>query len=216
MLYIITPTFNRPRRLDFIRRLTQWLSQCPVDFLWVVVEDGAVDPELRRIIAALNAEYLSCGPTRDWGNSQRTEGLRFVLNNTSRDGVVYFADDDNDFDPELHNELSAVQNVGIMPVGNLGPHGIEGPIVRNGRIVGWDAHWHQRKFPTDMAGFAVHTKLIRARLGNQASFPKIKGGETEFLESLNIEVGDLEILCTDCTKCYAWHNHPLHRPKSNG
>src|SRR5262249_39603804 len=137
----------------------------------------------------------------------RDAGLRHVRDH-AMPGIVYLADDDNFYEPPLFAELRKVRRVGIMPVGLLGPTGIERPILRAGRIVDWRAHWKSRRFPVDMAVFAFNADLLRELAGPIWTYQE-RGGETEFLERLARSPDELEILCEGCRRCYVWHDLPL-------
>ena len=56
--------------------------------------------------------------------------------------------------------IRKTKNISIFPVGDLGPNGIERPIIKDGKILYWDAGWTQRCFPVDMAGFAFNSKYL--------------------------------------------------------
>lgn len=50
----------------------------------------------------------------------------------------------------------------MWPVGLMGSSGMSTPIIKEGKFVGWyDAYIANRKFPVDMAGFAVSVELIQ-------------------------------------------------------
>ena len=49
----------------------------------------------------------------------------------------------------------------MWPVGLVTELGVSSPIVRQGKVIGFYDGWKAyRKFPVDMAGFAVNLKLI--------------------------------------------------------
>jgi len=177
---------------------------------WIVVED-AVEPHplVAHLLkqSGLSHTYLAFGPTNSWGNAQRDLALRHIRDN-GMGGIVYLADDDNCYEVPLFTELRKLRRAGIMPVGLLGPFGIERPILRGGRIVDWSAHWKSRRFPVDMAAFAFDAGLLRGIQGPIWTY-KARGGETEFLERLVGSPDALEILCNGCRNCYVWHDLPL-------
>jgi hypothetical protein len=50
----------------------------------------------------------------------------------------------------------------MWPVGLVTDLGVSSPIVKNGRVVGFYDGWNGlRKFPVDMAGFAINIQLFR-------------------------------------------------------
>lgn len=58
-------------------------------------------------------------------------------------------------------QIRSVKNVGMWPVGLLTSFGISSPVVKNGRVTGFYDGWvANRRFPVDMAGFAVSVKRI--------------------------------------------------------
>ena len=208
-LLVITPTVERPGRMAFLERcLSSFRGAAGLH--WIVVEDGAAShPEVIALLARGGVAHtcLAQGPSHAWGNAQRDAGLRHVRD-LGMTGIVYLADDDNFYEPALFAELRQVRRVGVLPVGLLGPRGIERPIVRGGRIAGWSAHWKSRRYPLDMAGFAFNAGLLQKFTGPIWTF-ETRGGETEFLERLIASPDELEILCDGCRRCHVWHNLPL-------
>jgi hypothetical protein len=182
-----------------------------------VVEDARTrNGKVRAALEAsgLKHSYLNAGPSRDYGNIQKDLALRYIRD-TGLKGVVYIADDDNYYDPKLFREIRKTERVSVFPVGNHGPGGVERPIVKNGKITGWNADWKSRKFPVDMAGFAFDAEVLRSLEAPLWRY-KGRGGETEFLESFVRSQDELECLCSGCTKCYVWHNQPLRSIPSGG
>jgi hypothetical protein len=55
-----------------------------------------------------------------------------------RDGVVYFADDDNTYALDLFKEIRTTARVSVFPVGLVGGVLVEKPKVLNGRVIGWE------------------------------------------------------------------------------
>lgn len=206
---VVTPTHNRPGRMAYLERCLSVFSKVP-GLHWIVVEDaGEPSPEVAELLSrsGIRHELFATGPTRCWGNAQRDLGLRHIRDK-SLQGVVYLADDDNGYEPQLFAELAQVKCVAVLPVGLLGPFGIERPIVRAGRIVGWRAHWKSRRFPVDMAGFAFDAVLLRSIDGPIWTFGG-RGGESEFLERFVSSAEELEVLCDEGRRCHVWHNLPL-------
>ena len=210
-ILVVTPTHDRADRMAYLERCLSSFSQVS-GLHWIVVEDAAApSPDVAQLLAqsSISHEYLATGPTRHWGNAQRDLALRHIRDNGLQ-GVVYLADDDNWCQPQLFRELGKVKRVAILPVGLLGPWGIERPILRQGRIVGWHAHWKSRRFPVDMAGFAFDAALLRAIDGPIWTYAG-RGGESEFLERLVASADELEVLCDEGRRCYVWHDLPLGR-----
>lgn len=202
-IIVVTATHNRPGRMPMIGHLKSVLDERD-DVEWIVVEDAAErDPELAEFLPPY-ATHLSFGPTRDMGNLQRNAALEHIWDSGLR-GVVYNADDDNKYDPRLFDEIVKTKGVSMFPVGNLGPHEVERPIILNGRFARWDAGWAERKFPVDMAGFAFHSDLL-GRLQKPFWCHRGRGGESEFISKLVGSVDEVEFLCNRCTDVLVWHN----------
>lgn len=92
----------------------------------------------------------------------------------------------------------------MLPVGLITSLGVSSPIVKNGTLVGFYDGWVAgRKFPVDMAGFAVSVKFLSER--PNASMPFKPGYEEDgFLKSLApLEPSDIELLAENCTKVRA-------------
>lgn len=208
-LIFVTPTYPRRSRLGFLERCARDFSAVR-DLFWLVVEDDAATaPDVERLLAQSGVRhlYLAHGPTRKWGNAQRDHGLRHIRDQCWR-GVVYLADDDNKYAPPLFDELRKVERLGVLPVGRRGPWGIERPIVRDGRLIRWNADWKRRKYPVDMAGFAFRAELLPDISGEIFRY-RGGGGESELIDLLIKSPVELEFLCNDCRDCHVWHNLPL-------
>ncbi|MEI8349924.1 MAG: hypothetical protein WCI77_07200 [Candidatus Omnitrophota bacterium] len=223
-IIVVTATYARPARTAYIKRCIKVFKKVN-ELFWIVVEDAdTVDDGLREVLSAskINHIYLNFGPTGDLGNSQKNLAFTYIRNK-KMEGVVYCADDDNWWDDRLFDEIRKIKRVGIFPVGNLGPRGIETPIVKNNIICGWDADWKERKFCIDWAGFAFNAAVLQGLsdpiLKGYAEMPNEKKSlqflasrmetETQFLEKFIHSPHDLELLCDECSKCYAWHNQSV-------
>ena len=88
----------------------------------------------------------------------------------------------------------------MFPVGLVTQLGLSSPIVREGSIVGfYDGAIKGRKFPVDMAGFAVGIEFLASK--PLTMMPFTFGEEEEgFLSQLNITYSDIELLADNCTK----------------
>ena len=94
----------------------------------------------------------------------------------------------------------------MFPVGLCTKYGLSSPVVKNGKFSGFYDGWVAgRKFPVDMAGFAVNVKFLLER--PNASMPYRAGYEEDgFLKSLApFEPKEIELLADNCTKILAWH-----------
>lgn len=204
MLILITCTYERPGRLNLIKNLSIMVESLK-DAKWIIVEDGSeINEEVQKVLPS-NATYLAFGPTRSGGNSQRNYALEYIKNK-KYEGIIYNMDDDNRYDIRIFDEIRKTKHVAFLPVGNLGPNGIERPIVENGKFVGWDAHWLSRKYCVDMAGYAFNSKLLNNLESPLWGHAYHGGGEDEFLQKILNNINDAEFLCDNCTKVYVWHN----------
>lgn len=99
----------------------------------------------------------------------------------------------------------------MWPVGLIDKFGVSSPIVKNGTIVDFYDYWRGgRKFPVDMAGFAVNIKFFLSR--PNATMPFKAGYEEDgFLKSLKpLTLRDIEPLADNCTRVLTWHTQTRH------
>lgn len=95
------------------------------------------------------------------------------------------------------------KKVSMWPVGLVTKLGISSPIIRNGKIDGFYDGWiGGRKYPVDMAGFAVNVKFLLER--PKAKMPFKPGYEEDgFLKSLApFNNTDIELLASECTEVF--------------
>lgn len=93
------------------------------------------------------------------------------------------------------------KKVSMWPVGLITKLGVSSPIVTNGIITGFYDGWvGGRKFPVDMAGFAVSVKFLLDR--PNAKMPYKAGYEEDgFLKSLSpLNITEIEPLASNCTQ----------------
>lgn len=134
------------------------------------------------------------------GVSNRNRGLAWIRKN-AKDGVFYFADDDNTYDLEIFNQMRYTKKVSMWPVGLVTKFGLSSPIVKNGALFGFYDGWiGGRKYPVDMAGFAVNVKFFLSR--PKAVMPYHAGYEEDkFLRSLApLNNTEIELLASNCTE----------------
>lgn len=89
----------------------------------------------------------------------------------------------------------------MFPVGLVTSVGVSSPIVVNGTITGFYDGWIAgRKYPVDMAGFAVNVKFFLER--PKAKMPYTPGYEEDgFLKSLHpFDLKDIQIFANNCTE----------------
>lgn len=201
-IIIVTPTYNRQERIADLTRLSQTLMHIS-DVHWIVIEDSnQTYNTVKRILERSKLTHIyfytikkTGFPSRGW--TQRNMALKYIKKNYrdyDKNAVVYFADDDNSYDIRLFDKyIKKVQKIGVWAVGLVGGALVEAPHVINGIIKKWDVIYKpQRKFATDMAGFAINLNLI---LHSNASFNSNCIGndpETCFLTQFNISIKDIE------------------------
>jgi len=126
------------------------------------------------------------------------------------DPVVYFGDDDNEYDPLLFDEMCRVRDIGVWPVGfpsSMRPHHVETVSVGgDGKVRGYFATFCDRRvYNLDMAAFAVRASVLgTAEFSHESRVGHI---EDDLLrEALGDDaVGRLEPLAEGATRVYVWH-----------
>ncbi|CAL7940025.1 unnamed protein product [Xylocopa violacea] len=215
-LYIITPTYRRPEQIPELTRMSHTLMLVK-NVHWLVIEDATVATKqvtrllertglkFEHLTAPMPEKYKQKKGAKPRGVSNRNRGLQWIRANATN-GVFYFADDDNTYDIALFDELRKTKRVSMFPVGLCTKFGLSSPIIKNGKFVGFYDGWIAgRKFPVDMAGFAVNVKFLHER--PNATMPFKAGYEEDgFLKSLApLEPKDIEFLADNCTRVLAWH-----------
>lgn len=97
--------------------------------------------------------------------------------------------------------MRQTKKISMFPVGLVTSFGVSSPIVRHGSIDGFYDGWiGGRKFPVDMAGFAVNVKFFLSR--PKAKMPFSPGYEEDgFLKSLApFDLKEIELLASNCTE----------------
>ncbi|XP_037718678.1 galactosylgalactosylxylosylprotein 3-beta-glucuronosyltransferase P isoform X1 [Drosophila subpulchrella] len=215
-LYIITPTYRRPEQLAELTRLGYTLKHV-VNLLWLVIEDAnATNPlvghTLDRIgvpyeymVAPMPEKYKQTKRAKPRGVSNRNRGLEYLRQHAT-EGVLYFADDDNTYDISIFEQMRYTTKVAMWPVGLVTKTGVSSPIIKDGKMVGYYDGWiGGRKYPVDMAGFAVSVKFLKERPNAQMPF-KPGYEEDGFLRSLApLDNTEIEFLADECRDILTWH-----------
>ncbi|KAI8454454.1 nucleotide-diphospho-sugar transferase, partial [Phakopsora pachyrhizi] len=213
--------------LDLIRR-----SKWPEDglhsrwgqnrqLIWIVVEDGErLSNDVAQELSSssdLAYVYFAYGPTHHFGNAQQNAAYSLIHRLSDRSmggflahGPIISIDDDSNFLPELLVMIWKTKRIGVWPMGNLGPHGWEGPVYdETHRLVKWEAGAvKDRKFPIDNGAFSFMSDLLGSVIKGPRYWPTdISGGENEFISKIVKSKEDIEPLCYNCH--VAWHNEPL-------
>lgn len=202
-IIVVTATYKRFERIPMISHLMSILNRRN-DVTWIIVEDGDKKDERLEEILPDYAIYMNIGPTNDHGSVQRNLALEYIFDN-NLEGIIYNADDDNRYLDQVFDEIKKTKMVSVLPVGNLGPNGVEKPIIVDGKLIGWDANWLDRKFPVDMGGFAFNSKLLKDLKKPFWEHVGL-GGESEFISKIITSTDEIEFLCDNCTKVCVWHN----------
>lgn len=210
-LILITCTYNHINRISYFRYLINNIISKLNNYTWIIVEDNSkIDDGLKNLLekSGVNYEYLYHGPTKSGGNAQRNFALEYIYD-SQIDGIIYSVDDDNAYDLQLFEELRKVKNIAIFPVGGWGRQldNPEKPVLdKNNKFLGWNSGW-QRKYATDMAGFAFHSSLLNNIQRPFWTYRSHGGGETEFIDRLVSDINEIDFsLCDYCSKCYVYHN----------
>ncbi|XP_001353933.3 galactosylgalactosylxylosylprotein 3-beta-glucuronosyltransferase P isoform X1 [Drosophila pseudoobscura] len=222
-LYIITPTYRRPEQLAELTRLGYTLKHV-ANLLWLVIEDAnktnpLVAHTLDRIgvpyeymVAPMPEKYKQTKKAKPRGVSNRNRGLEYLRQHAT-EGVLYFADDDNTYDISIFEQMRYISKVGMWPVGLVTKTGVSSPIIRNGKLDGYYDGWiGGRKYPVDMAGFAVNIKFLRQRPHAQMPF-KPGYEEDGFLRSLApLDNDEIDLLADECRDILTWHTQTKKNP----
>lgn len=78
-------------------------------------------------------EYFRKVTSPPRGVANRRAALNWITKN-SKNGIVYFGDDDNTFDLRLFDEIRDTKKISMFPVGLIGDYGISSPVVHNGKV----------------------------------------------------------------------------------
>ena len=221
VIYFITPTYARREQVAELTRLSQTLLHIK-NLVWIIAEDSAsctdvVSTTLLRhkknipyvhLLSPMPERYYHV-PHKPKGVSSRNAAVNWIIYNDFQlsPGVIYFGDDDNTYDLSLFEEIRWTEKLSMFPVGFSPGSAFGSPVVENNKVVGFSGQWLGRRFPVDMAGFAVSTDLVKK---HRPKMPYLKGSqETLFLENMNITNDDIEPLANGCTEVLVWHTRTM-------
>ncbi|KAG5681703.1 hypothetical protein PVAND_011113 [Polypedilum vanderplanki] len=214
-IYFVTPTYPRREQIAELTRLGQTLMHVQ-NLFWIVADDSDIcNKRLDKLLDNFGIPYILLSSpmpsiyrsqkTIPRGVSNRRAALAWIKYNNIKEGVLYFGDDDNTFDLRLFSEIRYTQRVSMFPVGLIGDYSISSPIVENGKVVAFFDSWPaKRKFPVDMAGFAVNLNYM-AKFPNSTMPFKAGYEEDAFLKSIELKINEIEPKAKDCTEVYVWH-----------
>jgi beta-1,3-glucuronyltransferase len=63
------------------------------------------------------------------GVANRRAAINWIRKNTKQ-GVIYFGDDDNTFDLKLFEEIRDTKKVSMFPVGLIGDYAVSSPVLK--------------------------------------------------------------------------------------
>ncbi|KAF2364372.1 Glycosyl transferase family 43 [Trinorchestia longiramus] len=232
-IYVVTPTYARPNQLAELNRLRNVLLHVP-HVWWLLVEDSESNSEVVEqflVNSGVPHTHLHQPTPEKWklddesprwkkprGSLQRNEAIAWLRKHADPrlPAVVYFADDDNSYSIELFEEMRYTSRVSVWPVGLVGGVMVERPLCvcpqaadanhQPPAVSSWLVGWKpQRKFPIDMAGFAVNLKLLLDNPSAGFSLDsRIGYMESDFLSQL-VSIEQLEPKAECCTKVLVWH-----------
>lgn len=217
MLYIITPTYDRPTQIPDLVRLSNTLRNVR-NLHWIVVEDGLnLSNHVKSLLqdSKILYTYLSASSPSSYvkrrlkGIAQRNKALSWIRKNHQKglDAVSYFADDDNSYTLELFSEIRKTKKISVFPVGFTGGDmTFQAPMIENGKVVGFYAWAHDiRVFAVDMAGFALNVRVLFDYQKMMFSYTTPAGMNEEYFLKQCCTVDELEPLANNCTKILVWH-----------
>ncbi|XP_049871192.1 galactosylgalactosylxylosylprotein 3-beta-glucuronosyltransferase S-like [Pectinophora gossypiella] len=213
MIYFVTPTYPRPEQTPELIRQAHTLMHVP-RIHWIVADDKyKCSRHVLGILRRSGLPYTHIASPKpnmkkvpEWlvprGVSNRRAALDWIRQFVT-EGVIYFGDDDNTVDLELFDEIRTTKGLSMFPVGLIKEYGVSSPVVRDGKVVGFFESWtYNRKFPVDMAGFALNVKSLNPT----ATMPyKVGFIENEFLKESGFDIENIEPLANNCTKVLVWH-----------
>jgi hypothetical protein len=114
VVFVITPTYPRSTQQPDLVQVSLSLIVTKAHVHWLVIEDSKQETEwirelLQRTGRPSTYWALKADPKSHCrGISQRNAALRWVLEHADDDDVVYFADDDNSYDPRVFEEVTNI------------------------------------------------------------------------------------------------------------
>ncbi|VDD80728.1 unnamed protein product [Mesocestoides corti] len=150
------------------------------------------------------------------GSAQRNRGIEWIRNHPlpyNEKGIVFFADDDNTYDPRIFTEMRSTELGSTWPVGLVGGSMWEGCITdpnNRSKIVDFWSVWRpypRRLFPFDMAAFAVNARLFTLFPTARFDYKRAQEQEGYILSQLGFRSAfDLEPRVNGCSKVSTIHS----------
>lgn len=219
IIYFVTPTYPRREQIPELTRLGQTLMHVP-NIHWIVADDydgcnsfldllfSKFGIPYTHIASPMPDAYRSISPSPR-GVANRRAALTWIRHSNKKSGVLYFGDDDNTFDLKLFSEIRDTKKVSMFPVGLIGLYAVSTPVVKDGKVIGFFDSWPaKRKWPVDMAGFAVNLEHLSHH--PNATMPYKAGYEEDaFLKSIALHMNEIEPKANNCTEILVWHTQTL-------
>ncbi|XP_017835118.1 galactosylgalactosylxylosylprotein 3-beta-glucuronosyltransferase S isoform X2 [Drosophila busckii] len=221
VIYFVTPTYPRREQIPELTRLAHTLLHVP-RLHWLVANDRDrcdkfLDNMLNKfgipftyLASPMPSKFRNTKPAPR-GVANRRAALQWLHQRNLTAGVLYFGDDDNTYDLRLFSEIRQTQRVSMFPVGLIAEYAVSGPVVRNGKVVAFLDSWVAgRRWPVDMAGFAVN-------LAYMSQYPNVnmpfKPGYEEdlFLRSIGLRIDQIEPKGNNCTEILVWHTQTKNK-----
>ncbi|XP_075040081.1 galactosylgalactosylxylosylprotein 3-beta-glucuronosyltransferase 1-like [Mixophyes fleayi] len=216
-IFAITPTYARLVQKAELTRIANTFRQVPA-FHWIVVEDSDNQTTLvTNFLRTSGIQYTQLcvrtvtGLSKARGTLQRNLGLSWLRETfypeDAPPGVVYFADDDNTYSLEIFEEMRYTKKVSVWPVAFVGGLRYETVKVNSdGKVEGWLVKYDvSRPFAIDMAGFAIHLKLILEKPWSLFRLDVMPGYQESSLLQHLVTMDELEPKAENCTKIMVWH-----------
>ncbi|XP_061394056.1 galactosylgalactosylxylosylprotein 3-beta-glucuronosyltransferase S isoform X1 [Musca vetustissima] len=223
-IYFVTPTYPRREQVPELTRLAYTLLHVP-RLHWIVANDHNVcNPYLDTLLNRFGIPYTHLASpmpqrfhkaeSKPRGVANRRAAMQWLRQHNITTGVLYFGDDDNTYDLKLFSEIRDTKHVSMFPVGLIANYGISGPVVRKGKVIGFLDSWVAgRRWPVDMAGFAVNLAYMSEH--PNASMPYKPGYEEDyFLRSIGLTLDMIEPKGNNCTEILVWHTQTKNHERT--
>ncbi|XP_071154713.1 galactosylgalactosylxylosylprotein 3-beta-glucuronosyltransferase 2-like isoform X2 [Mytilus edulis] len=193
IIFIITPTYYRLVQKAELTRMANTLRLVK-QLHWIIVEDfEVINLKTQEFFQSTGVSFTYFAQSkrnetnnRHRGADQRNAALDWIMvnHNPSIPAVIYFADDDNAYSLEIFQQVI--------------------------KFLAWKAE--KRKFPIDMAGFALNANVLWTYKPMRFSTDADPGMlETKLLERC-CTWDEIEPLADNCTKILVWHTR-TEKPK---
>lgn len=213
IIYFITSTYPWRERTPKLLKLGYTLQHVP-RLHWIVTD---LYPNCNQHLSAFLHKFhipfthLSNhlvdgfyeGKFEPQGFEEKEAGIQWLRTRNITLGILYFGNDDNTYDLKLFQEIRSTRHVSMFPVGLTDANGISGPLVREGKIVGFlTPRENGRRWPVDMAGFALNLSYMPKYL-NAGTMPDYEE-EDYLLRCLALNMDIIEPKGNNCTEILAW------------